>query len=100
MGWSPYGLVEVRNDGGPFDRNPNYVRLTGKHELLTGTGLINEGFRGMGIRKDDTYRFSFYARTQEDTPQHILAELIDGNNDPAGHVEIAIGGKVWNRITE
>ena len=99
MGWGTYGLVEVRNDGGPFVRNPNYVRLTGKWELLTGTGLMNEGFRGMGIRKDETYRFSLYARSIGDTPQRILAELIDSNNDPAGNVEIEINGKEWKKYT-
>ena len=97
MGWSPYGLVEVRNDGGPFERNPNYVRLTYKWELLTGTGLINEGFRGIGIRKGETYRFSLYARSGDDTPKRIFAELIDSNNDPAGSVEIEISGKEWKK---
>ena len=99
MGWSPYGLVEVRNDDGPFDRNPNYARLTNKSELLTGTGLINEGFRGMGIRKDETYRFSVYARTTDDTPKRIVAELIDSKNDPAGRVEIEVSGKGWKKYT-
>jgi alpha-L-arabinofuranosidase len=99
MGWSPYGLVEVRNDGGPFERNPNYVRLTYKWELLTGTGLINEGFRGIGIRKGETYRFSLYARSGDDTPKRILAELIDSKNDPAGSVEIEISGKEWKKYT-
>ena len=99
MGWATYGLVEVRNDGGPFERNPNYVRLTGKWELLTGTGLINEGFRGIGIRQDEIYRFSLYARSHSDTPQTILAELIDSKNDPAGRVEIEISGKEWKKYT-
>jgi len=99
MGWSPYGLTEVRNDGSPFERNPNYVRLTLKWELLTGTGLINEGFRGIGIRKDEAYRFSFYARTDDDTPKRILAEIINSGNDPAGRVEIEVSGKEWKKYT-
>ena len=99
MGWLSYGLVEVRNDGGPFERNPNYVRLTGKWELLTGTGLINEGFRGMGIRENEVYRFSFYARTNEDEPQRIQAELVDNKNNPAGRIIIEVGGKEWKKYT-
>lgn len=97
MGWSPYGLVEVRKDGGPFDRNPNYVRLTGKRELLTGTGLINEGFRGIGIVEDESYRFSFYARTSENTPQRIQAELVDSKNNSAGRIVIEVSGKEWKK---
>jgi alpha-L-arabinofuranosidase len=99
MGWSAYGLVEVRKDGSPFERNPHYVRLTCKWELLTGTGLINEGFRGIGIRQDETYRFSLYARSSDGTPKRILAELIDSKNNPAGRVEIEINGKEWKKYT-
>jgi alpha-L-arabinofuranosidase len=99
MGWATYGLVEVRKSGGPFERNPHYVRLTGRWSLLTGTGLINEGFRGIGIRKDETYRFSLYARTTGDAPQSILAELIDSRNDPVGNVKIEISGKEWKKYT-
>ena len=99
MGWSPYGLVELRNEGGIFERNPNYVRLTCKWDLLTGTGLINEGFRGIGIRKNETYRFSLYARSPDGTPKRILAELIDSKNDPVGRVEIEIAGGEWKKYT-
>jgi len=99
MGWATYGLVEVRNDGGPFDRNPNYVRLTNKRELLTGTGLINEGFRGIGVRNGEAYRFSFYARTNDDSPKRILVGLIDSKNNPAGHINIEIKGQDWKKYT-
>ena len=27
MGWKSFGKVDLLNEGGPFDRNPNYVRL-------------------------------------------------------------------------
>jgi hypothetical protein len=93
MGWNAYGRVEVRNDGGPFDKNPHYVRLTNQWALLTGTGLINEGFAGgMGIRQDETYRFSVYARSVDGAPQKILAELIDSKNNPVGRVELDVVG--------
>jgi alpha-L-arabinofuranosidase len=98
MGWSAYGMVEVRNDGGPFDRNPHYVRLTSEWELLTGTGLINEGFaNGMGIRKDENYRFTVYARSIDGKPHRLLAELIDSRNNPAGRVELEMAGKDWKK---
>ena len=99
MGWSSYGLVEVRTDGGPFERNPHYVRLTNQWELLTGTGLINEGFKGIGIMQDETYRFSFYARTPDNDSKKIAAELIDSKNNPAGRIEIEINGKEWKKYS-
>lgn len=99
MGWTTYGHVELRNDGGLFDRNPNYVRLTSKRELLTGTGLMNEGFRGIGIVKDDTYKLSFYARTEDDTPKRLSVRLLSSNNDPVGRLQIEVSGREWKKYT-
>ena len=97
MGWTVYGLVEVRTDGGPFERNPHYVRLTNRRELLTGTGLINDGFKGIGIRQDEKYRFSFYARTPDSDLKKVLVELIDSKNNPVGKMEIDINGAAWKK---
>ena len=39
------------------------------------TGLENEGFRGIGLKKDNTYRFSVWARTvQQNKPEKIRIE--------------------------
>ncbi|MDR1672400.1 MAG: alpha-L-arabinofuranosidase [Bacteroidales bacterium] len=98
MGWSAYGRVEIRNDGGPFDRNPHYVRLISEWALLTGTGLINEGFAGgMGIRKEENYRFTVYARSVDGVSHRLRAELIDSRNNPAGYVELEVTGKEWKK---
>ncbi|MDR2118787.1 MAG: carbohydrate binding domain-containing protein [Tannerellaceae bacterium] len=97
-GWMTYGPVEVRTDG-PFERNPHYVRLTNRRELLTGTGLMNEGFRGIGIREKASYRFSVYARSTDGAPMKILAELVDSRNNPAGSAEIEIEGTAWKKYT-
>jgi alpha-L-arabinofuranosidase len=99
MGWKAYGLVEVREDDAPFDRNPHYVRLTNQWELLTGTGLINEGFTGIGIKADETYRFSVYARSFDGTSKTVLIELINSENNPSGSVEIEVEGKDWKKYT-
>jgi alpha-L-arabinofuranosidase len=98
-GWTTYGLVSVQDKGGPFDRNPHYVRLTNKFELLTGTGLVNEGFKGIGIKKDEKYKFSVYARAYGDKPVKIFAEFIDSKNENRGRAEIEISGKEWKKYT-
>jgi alpha-L-arabinofuranosidase len=98
MGWNAYGLVEVRTDGAPFARNPHYVRLTARRELLTGTGLVNQGFaHGIGVRKDEHYRFSLYARAADGQSHRITAELIDHHNNPAGRVELEVEGDIWKK---
>src|SRR5579862_954102 len=66
MGWSrvspslAQGELTVRTDD-PFDTaNPHYVRL--HSEGTAPFGLSNEGFRGMGVRKGETYNFSAQIR--------------------------------------
>ena len=48
-GWVPFGNVTVQTKSPCFDKNPHYVRLSYNKEL-TGTGLDNEGFKGIGIK--------------------------------------------------
>lgn len=64
-GWQVAGKVELRKGDGPFDRNPNYVRLSdsGHHDKFT--ALINEGFFGVAVEKGKTYNFSVWARVPE-----------------------------------
>jgi alpha-N-arabinofuranosidase len=66
MGWmriSPslaHGELSVRDDA-PFDAgNPHYVRM--ESEGTAPFGLSNEGFRGMGVRRDEAYDFSVQMR--------------------------------------
>ena len=48
MGWMPFGNVTVQTKNPAFVKNPHYVRLSYNKEL-TGTGLDNEGFKGIGL---------------------------------------------------
>ena len=50
MGWIPFGDVKTETADPAFDRNPTYVRLTSRG-LLTGTGIENQGFRGIGLKQ-------------------------------------------------
>ena len=53
MGWKTYGKVSLMNDG-PFERNPHYVRLSDPGHAHKHTGLDNEGFFGIGVKKGNT----------------------------------------------
>ena len=61
VGWTPFGQVSVRDEQPCFERNPHYVHLE-QTTQLTGAGLDNEGFRGIGLRQGADYRFRVYAR--------------------------------------
>lgn len=60
-GWQMFGNVTVKNDG-PFERNPHYVHFGYAGQRDKFTGIENEGFFGMGIKKDAKYNFSVWAR--------------------------------------
>ncbi len=100
-GWQFSGNVEVRNDG-PFDRNPNYVRLHGSDHPHKWTAIVNEGFFGIGIEKNKEYRFTFYARVPEGKDSaRIRMELAERSTgrfrqDFVSH-EMDIAGSDWKQ---
>jgi alpha-N-arabinofuranosidase len=75
MGWSKLqregaeGTLSIRDDD-PFvtgtaygePGNSHYLRIDVK-KSGDGFGVTNEGFRGIGLRKGDKYRFSLFARS-------------------------------------
>ena len=95
-GWMPFGNVSVQTKNPCFDRNPHYVRLSYEKEL-TGTGLDNEGFKGIGIREGEKYDFSLYARTQSGMPVKLRINLVDSRNDLYEQKEIEVSGKEWKK---
>ena len=100
-GWQVAGNVEVRNDG-PFDRNPNYVRLHGSGHGHKWTALFNDGFFGIGVEKDKEYRFTFYARVPEGKDRaRIRMELAQPVTNREGQDflahEMDITGSEWKQ---
>lgn len=98
MGWYTFGKVEVRKDNPPFDKNPNYLLLSNPGHEHKHTGIENEGFRGMGFKKDATYRFSVWAKkvnTIED--QKIRVEFINPKDEIIGSQELVINSSDWQK---
>ena len=61
MGWQKFGCVDLKDDG-PFKRCPYYVILSDPGHGDRRTGLVNEGYFGIGIQKGEQYRFSVWAK--------------------------------------
>ena len=97
MGWDIFGKVTLQNDG-PFERNPLYVRLSDPGHAHKRTGIENEGFFGIGIKANEKYRFTVWARGEN---QKIKVELI--NNASMGETQVitsqdvAINSKEWKK---
>lgn len=96
MGWKTFGNISVREDG-PFSRNPHYIRLNTPGHPHKHTGLENEGFRGIGIEAGKKYRFSVWARSENNTPQNIRVELINSKNEVVTKTNLNINSKTWSR---
>ena len=75
MGWQTFGNVELKGDG-PFERCPHYVVLSDPQHVERRTGLVNEGYFGIGVNKDEEYRFTVWAKAPKGTGR-ITVQLID-----------------------
>jgi alpha-N-arabinofuranosidase len=62
--------------------------------------LVNEGFRGIGIRKGETYRFSFYAANPEGGIKRVIAQLVDASGKVIADTAISTASKDWQDYTE
>src|SRR6187551_2428780 len=105
MGWSQYKNEKyaVNNAGdaliisrGEESVNPRFARINVLQDK--GYGLSNEGFFGMGIKKDMTYTFSIMASQQEGNTK-IRVELVDSKGKSLGEASISPSGKDWKKYT-
>ena len=96
VGWLPFGDVKVMDESPCFEKNPHYVRLNEKG-LRRGTGLENIGFRGIGFKKNDTYRFSFYARSLDGEKKEFKIELVGSDENVIGTGVLSVKGKNWEK---
>lgn len=82
MGWGQVragaanGDLTISTDA-PFNvANPHYLRIN--TASAEGFGVVNEGFRGIGVKKGERYDFSAQIRVVEGQPT-IRVELISSN---------------------
>ncbi len=101
MGWSAFGNFELKNDG-PFDKNPHYVRLRDAGHSDKFTGLENEGFFGIGYKKDADYRFSMWARNPNGDGNVTVRVLLCnpatmGERQQFSEEKVVVSGKEWKK---
>jgi alpha-N-arabinofuranosidase len=73
------GRFAVQTENGPSAANPHYLRITS----TAGTyGVSNEGYRGIGIRKDARYTVRLLARRVGDGPSSLRVEFENVRNQP------------------
>ena len=87
------GAVLVINREGKEISNPRFARVTVNAD--TGYKISNEGFRGIGIKKDMQYNFSVYASQPAGDNTKIRIELADAKGNKLGGAAISPSGKEW-----
>lgn len=98
VGWTPFGNVSVQDAQPCFDRNPHYVRIINDGRLLR-AGLDNEGFRGIGLKQGEEYRFTAYARTPDAQPMKLSIELVNANGENLLKQALEVKGNDWQKLT-
>jgi alpha-L-arabinofuranosidase len=107
MGWkqpnsSPYSFNEQSGIAtiihtGENTSNKNFLRVTVNTDR--GYELINEGFRGMGVKKASRYNLSLKAANPEAGVKKILLQLIDQDNKVLGETSITPDAPEWKHYS-
>lgn len=73
--------------------NPNFCRVAVNDD--NGYELINEGFRGMGVKKEAKYNLSLKAANHDGTIKKIIVQFIDKNKKVLGETSIEPTSSDW-----
>lgn len=93
---SPIIIVNRKEEN---STNPRFISVTVDHVAKGNLGLTNEGFRGMGIKKDLRYDFSMmYHQDAPGVKLHI--ELVDSSGKFLGGTTVVPNeqGNAWHKI--
>ena len=104
MGWTlkskavDSSQFNILSRGACNEANPRFARI--KAGLTADpVCLSNEGFRGMGIKKDNQYLFSMMASVQDAGNVTLRIELVDSKGAAIGGTTLKPEGKEWKKYT-
>ncbi len=101
MGWKEIkkgtGSFQILNLGNSKASNPRYLELYHPNNFVS--GISNEGFRGMGIKKDLQYHFSVLAKYAKGSTITMRVELVGANGAILGSATIPTGSNTWTKQT-
>lgn len=102
MGWSqPNSNTHSLNENSGMatamrsgkEHHAHYCRVEVKND--SGYSLINEGFRGMGVKAGEAYNLSFMAAPEGEGIREIRFELIGKDDKVLAGATVAVGGGDW-----
>ncbi|MGA9327095.1 MAG: alpha-L-arabinofuranosidase C-terminal domain-containing protein [Salegentibacter sp.] len=103
MGW-----IEPNSDRHSFNKESGiahiirYSDTTGNHNFARievnddkGYVLLNEGYRGMGIKEGSSYRLSFQAAQRDSKVSAVKFQLVTDDNEVIGETMVLLDSKTW-----
>lgn len=106
MGWKHLPETETRfntkneltiyNNSKANPNNPKVVRVE-KRNALQEIGIQNEGFDGIGLKKDAKYDFSAYVRSNKGNIT-LEVQLLNGNNQVIGSTTVTQLPMNWGKV--
>jgi alpha-N-arabinofuranosidase len=103
MGWERKhktfieGQMQIKNRPDK-PSNPRYLSIQLNNEKKGELGLVNEGFRGMGLKKGLTYDFSILYRVKKGNAQ-VHVELLNDKKEVVGQVSSrSLTGSEWQKL--
>jgi len=101
MGWKTYtkrggaGSARVEQDQPVTPQNLAYLRLYSGGSM--GFGVVNEGFRGIGLKRGERYALSFYARNLGSRNPVIRVDLLGPGDRVLASTKFKKSGKEWEK---
>ena len=77
--------------------NPSFCRVVVNNDK--GYSIINEGYRGMGVKKEYKYNLSIKAANPNGTIKKIIIQLIDKNQKVIGETNIVPSSNDWENYS-
>lgn len=104
MGWQePNSDKHSLNEKSGIAKIMRYSDEGGNHDFARisindagGYVLINEGFRGMGVKKDAEYRLSFQAAKPSGDVSEVIFELVTENGTSLGKSSVSLTTTDWS----
>ncbi|MDO3627177.1 alpha-L-arabinofuranosidase C-terminal domain-containing protein [Mucilaginibacter sp. BT774] len=91
------GSILILNRGAANPDNPRFIHITSNS--TKGYGLSNEGFFGMGIKKNNQYNFSVLAKQAGGVKITLQIELINSKKEVIGSTSVTPASKEWRKYT-
>jgi alpha-N-arabinofuranosidase len=90
------GELIIRSEGGLNENNPTYLRLR-VYTPSGGYGVVNSGFRGIGVESGAEYVLSAYVRVHPAGPQELTARVTDERGQSLTEGKLAGFSNQWKR---